>query len=316
MNDQKNKSSRRFLWTAIRIAGTCLALGITLWLLPRHEVLATMRSVPLTVWLFTFCVFLAGNVVAAAKWWLLTSRSEDVPFRIALKAHFAGQMANVFLPGAVGGDVVRVGMVFKQSQSKPRIAVGSAVDRILDSLGLLLLSCVGGLFALGGKLDNTLLQVGAIGLLAVVSIPVFLFVLGKFEHIGIVAKVRAAILEFRQEPLKLVLCLALSMSVQATFIGLNITLARSSGIHIPVAAWFFAWPLSKLIAVLPISLGGLGVREASLAALLTRFGAPAARTVAVGLVWQTILMASATVGAIVLLVSTRSKLSPAGDLPR
>ena len=315
MKNQKSKSSRRFLW-AIRIAGTCLALGITLWLLPRHEVLATIRSVPPTLWLFTFGVFLAGNVVAAAKWWLLTSRSENVPFHVALRAHFAGQMANVFLPGAVGGDVVRVGMVFKQSQSKPRIAVGSAVDRILDSFGLLLLSGIGGLVALGGKLDNTLLQVGVIALLALASIPVFIFVLGKFKHIAIIEKVRLAILEFRHEPLKLVLCLALSMSVQATFIGLNIVLAAASDIHVPVAAWFFAWPLSKLIAVLPISLGGLGVREASLAALLARFGAPAARTVAVGLVWQSILMSSATVGALVLLFSGRSRLSPASELPK
>ena len=67
---------------------------------------------------------------------------------------------------------------------------------------------------------------------------------------------------------RLALCLLLSIAVQTAFIAATIRLADIAGVVAPVAAWFFAWPLSKLIATLPISVAGLGVREASLAGFL------------------------------------------------
>jgi uncharacterized membrane protein YbhN (UPF0104 family) len=99
--------------------------------------------------------------------------------------------------------------------------------------------------------------------------------------------------------------------VQSAFIGLNIALATEGAIDAPIAAWFFAWPLSKLISMVPISIGGLGVREASLAALMVRFGAVPAKVVAVGLLWQTILYASGLIGGITLLMSAKLRLGMA-----
>ena len=86
-------------------------------------------------------------------------------------------------------------------------------------------------------------------------------------------------------------------------IWLSIRLALAVGVEVPVAAWFFAWPLAKIVATLPISLGGLGVRESSLAALLAPFGAVAAEVVASGLAWQGILYLAGALGALVLALS-------------
>jgi uncharacterized membrane protein YbhN (UPF0104 family) len=77
-------------------------------------------------------------------------------------------------------------------------------------------------------------------------------------------------------------------------------------VHAPLAAWFFAWPLAKLIATLPISVAGLGVREASLAGFLAPFGAPPAAVVAIGLLWQTIQFAGGLVGGAIVLLSDRA----------
>jgi uncharacterized membrane protein YbhN (UPF0104 family) len=68
------------------------------------------------------------------------------------------------------------------------------------------------------------------------------------------------------------------------------------GLDIGLAPWFVAWPLSKIIAILPISLGGIGVREAALVSLLAPFGAPSALVFASGLLWQGVLMASGLLG--------------------
>jgi uncharacterized membrane protein YbhN (UPF0104 family) len=88
------------------------------------------------------------------------------------------------------------------------------------------------------------------------------------------------------------------MAIQATFIAINIAFAAAVQVAAPVAAWFFAWSTAKIIAVAPISLGGLGVREAVMASLLAPFGADAAQVIAIGLIWQTVLYASGLVGVL------------------
>ena len=311
----KNESPAKVRpWWIIRVVGSICVLSFTLWILPIHDVWNTIRGIRPTVWLFTFSVFLLGHVVSSTKWWFLI-RKNDLPYSTALRAHFAGLMANLCLPGMAGGDVVRASLVARGAASKSRIAVGSVVDRVLDSFGLLLLSCAGALFAFNsdGWLDSPLVTVVIIFVVALALIPVFIFTIRRLPQKPIVEKFRQAIEEFQKEPSTLFLCLGLSMIVQSAFIGLNIALAVSSGISVSTAAWFFAWPLSKLIATLPISMGGLGVREASLAALLKRFGAAPAQVVAVGLLWQTILYASGLFGGLTVFMSAKLRLSPAPD---
>ncbi len=97
--------------------------------------------------------------------------------------------------------------------------------------------------------------------------------------------------------------LVLSVGIQTGFIFLNFLFARAVGLEIPFAAWAFAWSLSKIISVLPVSLGGLGLREASLAALLAPFGAAPALVVTAGLAWQVVLFLTGGLGALVLFLS-------------
>jgi uncharacterized membrane protein YbhN (UPF0104 family) len=54
--------------------------------------------------------------------------------------------------------------------------------------------------------------------------------------------------------------------------------------------------LAKLSAVLPVTQGGVGVREAALTALLVLFGVPAALAVAVGLVFEAVVITGGLIG--------------------
>jgi uncharacterized membrane protein YbhN (UPF0104 family) len=58
---------------------------------------------------------------------------------------------------------------------------------------------------------------------------------------------------------------------------------------------------------MPISLGGLAVREATLAALLTPFGVPFALGVVCSLLWQTVLIGGGLIGGLVWLVLSRTR---------
>jgi len=91
----------------------------------------------------------------------------------------------------------------------------------------------------------------------------------------------------------------ISLVVQSAFVMTNVWLARQVGVTTGLAPWFVAWPLSKLIAILPISLGGIGVREAALVSLLAPYGAPREAVLASGILWQAVLIVTGLVGLLV-----------------
>lgn len=294
----------------IRAAGSALVLGLLFWFLPWRAIVEGFQRVPLGLMPWVIALFMLGHVVAAAKWWMLLDRG--LPFILALQAHFAGLAANLGLPGAAGGDAVRAGLAHVSMQDGPRMAAGSVADRLIDTLGLACLSVIG-LGLLQGRGGNAGVAVQVVALVLVITAGVM------FAFPGIVARVwgiwpklpgRSLALKLAEafgalgrKPVVLIAALLISMAVQVLFIYLAVQLAEAVGVQVPMAAWLFAWPLAKIIAVLPISLGGLGVREASLAALLVPFGADAAQVVASGLVWQAVLYVSGAIGAVVLAIS-------------
>jgi uncharacterized membrane protein YbhN (UPF0104 family) len=69
--------------------------------------------------------------------------------------------------------------------------------------------------------------------------------------------------------------------------------------------WLFAWPLAKLSALVPITQGGIGVREATLVGLLAPFGAPPVFTAAVGLLFQAIVISGGLIAGLIALLIGR-----------
>lgn len=290
-------------------------LAVIFYLVPTGELWAAMLAIPLWLWGGVVAVFLCGHLAAAVKWWRLAARPAGVPLGIAVKAHFAGLVANLCLPGVAGGDVVRASLALRATSNKAFVGVGSLADRAVDCLALLMLGAGGALWSLGGSeaLAGLVWQLVALAVALVVAGVAAVAVLLRVTRGGVVGKLVAALREFMRRPGELAVCLLISLAVQSVFVMLNVALARAAGLDAPVAVWFCAWPLAKLISIAPVSLAGLGVREASLAALMAPFGIGAAKVVAVGLVWQTVLLAGGAVGGLLVLLSRRGSTAQAGQ---
>ncbi len=295
---------RRWL---VRAAGSAVILAVLFWVLPTDAILAGFSKIPPMLFGGVFLAFLAGHVAATAKWWVLLNRG--VPFGLALRAHFAGLASNLCLPGVAGGDAVRAAIAQSSMKDGARVMAAAVADRLIDMLALACLALSGVLMLQGdGASLGLVLQV--LGLLmailfgAVVVVPRLLpkiwEIFPRLPAKGLVLRTAGSLQELAQRPVLLVATLAVSFTIQGLFVFLAVQLALAVGINLPIGAWYFAWPLAKILAVLPISLGGLGVREATLAALLVPFGAVAADVVAAGLVWQAVLFLTGGLGALVL----------------
>jgi uncharacterized protein (TIRG00374 family) len=296
---------RRFPLTwFLRLAVSAVVLFVIFRIVPVEQVWSEARRLSLALWLSALALFLAGHAAAAIKWRLLIG--EGVSFPQAFQAHLAGLAANLCLPGLGGGDVVRAALVFPFAKDTSRLVVGSIADRLLDIVGLLIFAA-GGAFLASRSAQSTQGQLLWVLLAAVVAIVLFfpasLLLERAVKQAEVTSRIGrmlvhavAATATLVRQPGRLVLCLAISMAVQATFVAINIAFAAAVQVEAPAAAWFFAWSTAKIVAIAPISLGGLGVREAVMASLLAPFGADVAQVIAIGLIWQTVLYASGLIG--------------------
>ena len=84
--------------------------------------------------------------------------------------------------------------------------------------------------------------------------------------------------------------------LQGLLVLLNAWLGDVVGIHISPVVWLFVWPLAKIAAILPVTQGGIGVREGALVILFQPFGVPAAAAMATGLVFTSVVMMGGLIG--------------------
>ncbi|MXO60732.1 flippase-like domain-containing protein [Altererythrobacter salegens] len=272
------------------------------------------RRLPLPVWLAALVLFLAGHALSAAKWALLIDAR--LPFGRIFRAHLAGLAANLALPGVAGGDVVRAGLVYNLVPEKGRLAAGSLADRLIDTLALLLITLAGAWALWGGAVSF----IAVAWRLAAIALPVgaLLLATARFERfwprhfaeyrsrpIRLAAKLANACAQLAAEPWRLVACLAISLAVQTLFVAINAQIAGYLDLQIAFAGWAYAWAGAKIVAILPISLGGLGVREGTMAMMLQPHGGSPRGVVATGLLWQTILYASGVLGLLVQTLAER-----------
>jgi uncharacterized membrane protein YbhN (UPF0104 family) len=102
----------------------------------------------------------------------------------------------------------------------------------------------------------------------------------------------------------------MGICIQAALLLLAARMATYCGLVLPLKVWFFAWPLAKLAALLPLTQGGIGVREAALVALLVPFGAPGSLVLVAGLLWEGIIVSGGLIAGVAALLVRRFGESP------
>ncbi len=101
-------------------------------------------------------ISLVSLLLTFLRWFFLT-RAQDLPISMlsALRLGMVGNYFNTFLPGGVGGDLVKAAFVARE-QNRRTVAIATIiVDRILGLCGLVwLVALMGGIFWVSGSLPS------------------------------------------------------------------------------------------------------------------------------------------------------------------
>lgn len=316
--ETRKKARKR---VALRLAGSAVVLALLFSFLPFSELRAALARIPTAVWLLSVPTYLALHLLGITKWRMLVNSAQGgLRMRSAVRCYYYGLFGNTFLPSLVGGDVIRAGLAFRLARSPSGVVIGSVVDRSLDVLALAAVAGMGVLLlprALDAEgrrvfwvLLGILVAAGVGAMIAGAVLPVRRF---PYRLRRVLVKARRSVRAMLARPGQVVVALALGISLQTLLVLLSAWLGRACGIEIALTAWLFAWPMAKLSALLPLTQGGLGVREAALAALLAPFGVEPVLAVAAGLVFQGVIISGGLVGGGLAFVLGRFE---DGDTPR
>ena len=103
--------------------------------------------------------------------------------------------------------------------------------------------------------------------------------------------------------------------MQLAGVAAVVLVARALGVEQPVLVWLSVVPLVALAMVLPISIGGFGVRESTIEYLLLGYGVPAQAGVAIGLLWGMCTLIAGLVGGVLFLLERQPAVAadPSGS---
>lgn len=268
-------------------------------------------------------LYLASQLISAFKWKVLlnaalqaqqpTSQAWSTPVPAdsrptlseCYRLYLIGMFCNLWLPTSVGGDAVRAALAGKRWGNLSLAATSILVERITGLLALLAIGAVGWLLwwpqttpAANHANSNilwpaisALLATGVLGLLllALRRCAFYLETRSASRLVASWAKVHRALDLFASPQLRPTLfkALALSLVFQSTQIGLNLFLARAVGLDLPAVVFLWLVPSLAIASMIPLGVGGLGVREAAAITLLQGALPPAmAPSVAAILAWS------------------------------
>jgi uncharacterized membrane protein YbhN (UPF0104 family) len=257
--------------------------------------------------------------VAASTWrWhvLLNAQNVRLRRRTLFGSFLVANFFNNFLPSNIGGDVIRIRDTARVAQSKTLATTVILVDRGIGLMGLVLISALGATMVAGlqGHTQSPIWPswLWATFLLgAAVTAPVVwspegfgkllrpLTVLHPEWVGGRIQTLISALGRFRNRPGALVSCFAGALLVQALLVLFYLSVVYA--LRLAVNPWDLAVivPLSFVIQMLPVSVNGFGVREATFSFYFTRLGLPIESAVLLSLVATGLTMLFSLTGAAV-----------------
>ena len=253
--------------------------------------LAKLAQFRLTDILVLSTLYLVGQLISARKWQLFLSKYRYAHFLEVSRAYFLGMFLNVVGLGTLGGDIVRSVSLAGDGLNKKKSLLVVVTDRIHGLGVLLLIGAVASLSPLVFSVAPRLFLLSFLPLLALISASVLARRLGAFAKRGpaLLAKLQAA-LEFAMDTLLGDVRLffktsLLSLCVHALQIGMYFCILTRLGYQLPLLALIAIIPVVNFASSLPISISGVGIREASLILLLSMFGVAAESAALAAFVW-------------------------------
>ena len=208
-----------------------------------------------------FALLVIVQTLVIVKWLtLLRTRDIDAPLLQVVRAYCVGNLLSTVLPTAVGGDVYRVYRIQHEADARAAdVTMTVLYERATGYAAMTFIGALGAAFYYGSVAIGVLALGG--GVLAALGmaylLPRFPFPALREGHF------LRNLVAHRQEAMAVYRMAVFSLLIQALYIATITLTGRAFGAHISYWYWAFATWVVAVAVLLPVTLGGLGVREST-----------------------------------------------------
>ena len=303
----ESSSARRYLILAAKLSVSIILLVVLFSKVDTVQLWQTARLASVPWLIMAIAVFGASTIGAVWRWSLLLKAQHiEIPFRSLLGTLLIATYFNNFLPSNIGGDVIRIRDTGRHANSKTLATTVVLMDRILGLVALVFVAALGAtaigrLHHVAAPIWPVWLWAGFVAGAAATTPAVFapaafgrlLRPLTVFhpEWVGDrITTLTGALARFGKAPGALIKAFLGAIFVQAALVSFYFAVAYA--LHLDIAFWDLAVviPMSFVVQLLPVSVGGFGVREAFFSYYFHRIGQPIEDAVLLSLVAQALLM--------------------------
>jgi len=305
---------RRYALLAAKVSISTILLGVLFSKVDGAELWETARLASLPWLLVGLAVYTVSALAAVWRWHiLLKAQHVRIAGRSLVGSYLVAGYFNNFLPSNIGGDLIRIRDTARAAGSKTLATTVVAMDRVLGLMALVLVAAVGATAA--GRLQPNGSPIWAVWLWAGFLVGAAATTPAVFALAGVgrllrpltvfhaewvsdrITKLTGALSRFRDEPGALLSCFGGALFVQASMVVFYFAVAYA--LHLDVTMWDLGVivPISFIVQLLPVSINGFGVREATFSLYFSRIGQPIESAVVMSLVAQALLMMCSLSGA-------------------
>jgi len=319
----RSSLGKLFSSTWFRLALSGLLLAVVFASIDLPSTFEALRSVRPDYFLAAIAISIFGRFYAALRWYvLLHGRSVEITYGRIVKLTFVSTFLGFLLPGTVGTEIARVYSLSRATSDLALSLSSVVVERALTSGALIIYALVALMLAPPGLpaavagfawAAFAILVVGGIALMNRRARGIGDWILGPSWLSPVrlrLAKFYRALDAYKQQRRTIAWSLA-AAAVSPLFRIVPFVLGVwALELEISIMHVLIFVPIIVFVAQLPISLGGLGVREVSFVTLLGSIGVQAEYAVALSLLIYFIAVVSNLPGAYFY---TREGLSKRSD---
>jgi uncharacterized membrane protein YbhN (UPF0104 family) len=313
VRSSESSQARKRVLFGIKAVVSAAALTLVLRSVDLASTLQSLAASRKGLWAAGLAFLFLSQVISTVRWRiLLRPLGFDLPWKRVLKVYFSGMFFSLFLPTVVGGDGIKTFYVASDWRRVPAALYTLLADRSLG-LAAMMAYVPLGLPVVWAHWPRWL----ALAVLAfTASIYLLLLLLPRVS--GPVLRISKKLREvprdrlfvYWEQPGPAIKGWLISLIVHLCVILSHVMLAASLGLDLPAATWAIIYPATAVVAFLPISLSGVGPREAAYVYLLGLSGIPREEALSLGIMWLSIVIINGLVGGGIYLFGGELRASP------
>lgn len=307
----------------VRLIGSAALLLVLLWRVHWRQVGEAFARLEVGLWLAAVGIYLGCQLLSTVRWQILSRAiGFSASWMRYVNVYFVGMFFNLALPTSIGGDAVRAWYQAKFPHEHPHVgprtsaAVVVFADRLFGVILLIVLACAAAVLCpvrLPSWMIGCVVAAGVapfVGLAALVLVrrllahrrtelvpfPSQTEQVPFYDHHSassngsivsritrVLQRVLDAIWTYRAHPGAIGIALGLSAIVQVGNALVAWVIAVGLGFDVSPAYFCVVVPLVTLLTLVPISVNGMGLREAGFVVLLAPVGVGAPEAVTLSL---------------------------------